>query len=188
MNRALAPGSTGSRIAALALLAVVLGLVWLLAIRPAIVARHALDEELRTTQALRQRYQAQAMARPAANAGDAVPDAPTVAVAAAMLQTRLEAIIEDAGGAIDRLEALSLPQRRGNARLDPVGATAAFTATTAQLRAVLMGIDDDRMTMIVDELSVRAEPAQAVAAGLPAGERLRVEIAVRGFRPHKADR
>lgn len=187
MSRRLTPGSPTSRFAALLLLAAVVTLVWLLLIAPAIDARHALDQELDATRALRQRFQSQSVLRPRGDATAIVPHAPTVPVAAAMLQTRLEAIIEDAGGTIDRMEALSLPRRRATARLDPVGATAAFAATTAQLRAVLIGIETDSAAIIVDELSVRADQSPAPdAAG--ESERLRIEIAVRGFRPHGAGR
>jgi len=186
MSRHLTPGSPASRIAAVGLLALVVALLWLLLISPAIDARKALDDELRASRALRARFQAQATTGPRDKGAGAVLIAPTADVAAAMLQTRLEAIIEDAGGTIERLEAMSLPRRRGSARLDPIGATAAFTATTAQLRQILLATETDGTTMIVDELSVRAEPPSASGAPGDAQEKLRIEITVRAFRPHRA--
>jgi len=187
MSRQLTPGSPASRIAAVGLLALVIALLWLLLISPAIDARKALDDELRASRSLRARFQAQATTGPRDRGAGAVLVAPTADVAAAMLQTRLEAIIEDAGGIIERLEAMSLPRRRGSARLDPIGATAAFAATTAQLRQLLLAIETDRTTMIVDELSVRAEPSSpADTQGDAQQEKLRIEITVRAFRPHGA--
>ncbi len=183
MSAALTPGSFASRFAAMALLVALLAAVWLLLIAPLLQARKAMDEELRTSQTLRARFHAQAMSGTHNGGPDALLRAPTAAVAAAMLQTRLEAIIGDAGGTIERSEAMALPRRRGSSRLDPIGATAAFTATTAQLRQILLAIDAEKTATIVDELSVRADARPAPDRLI---EQLRIELTVRAFRPRGA--
>lgn len=181
MTGHLTPGSLRSRLAALALLAAVIAPVWLFLIGPALSARDALEAELTTSQNLRARLRAQASAQLTSGTG-ALIYAPTSPIAAAKLQSDLEFMVADSGATADTLEAVILPTDRVmDGGMKPVVIAVAMTATTAQLRRILLAIDDARTVMIVEELSVRTENA---AAGLDSGaaaDRLRVEMRVRAF-------
>lgn len=178
----LEPGSTVSRLAAVALLLLVALAGWTLVVAPLIRVRDTLDAEIALTRAGNARLYAQVAATPFGQER-AVLNEPTPALAAARLQGEVETIVQDAGGEIGRLEASPLPRMRTSRRLDPVRAAIAFTATTAQLRAAMLGIEAAPTAMIVEELSIAPAAARS-GEDAHSGEdgRLSVELAVRAFR------
>ncbi len=181
------PGSRASRVAALMLLAIVLTFVWLVLLAPWRSARDALDEELASAHRLRGRFFSAAGAGTPVRQADPLIAAPTAEIAAATLQSLVEAEIEEAGGTAERLEARVLPRRDGTARLEPVQVDATFSGTVAQLRAFLLGLEAGPTALIVDELTVRAGVASGEAeAASPAT--LSVQVVVRGFRPRDRGR
>jgi hypothetical protein len=169
-------GTPVSRFAALGLTLFVAWLGWALLVAPLFDARDALDAEIAVTRASNARLYTQ-VAATRYDRERAILTEPTSALAAARLQSEVEQMVEAAGGTIERAEATVLPRLRTSRRLDAVQVATTFTATTAQLREVLTGIERARMAMIIDELSISPSPEQAANETL-----LSVAVTVRGFR------
>ncbi len=180
------PGTLRSRVTALALLAVLLGLGWLGLVRPlavwvagddtallerrldgykrAIARRHALASELAELQARR------------AQSPDFLHGA-TAALAAADLQSRISAQIRGGGGQVDSTQGLPEDKDQGFRR---VGAQIRMVGSIEAVRAIFYQIEAGLPRLFIDNLVISA-PVIRTADTPP----LAVEFNVYGYLPEE---
>jgi len=176
------PGSLPSRLAALALAALVAGAAALALGRPALTSYadagrriETLRGELARLAAAADRAEARRRAlgrldRDTGLRGLLLPPA-SEATATARLQERFATIIETAGARLGAAQALPVTALGSTRR---IGLRLQFTADTRSLRAILHALEYQRPVAVVESVYVYSQSSRAVGAPLPLNVRLDV--------------
>jgi general secretion pathway protein M len=191
------PDGIAARAVALLLLACVLAALWLAALKPLVDLYNANEQRLAEQSRLIDHLRLTASELPGLHSaaaqqaeladGKLLIDAPSDAVAAADLQSRLRDLVAKSGAAIASAEVLEVEPQETFHR---IGVRLAMTGSLALLTTVLKGIDEARPVLVVDDLAVRSTLPSS--AGSPSGQsvpstasddrRLGITMEIHGFR------
>jgi general secretion pathway protein M len=181
-----------SRAAALLLLATALAAVYIWIVAPIAAAYARTDADIAETRELVDRYDRLAAARPSLEAQLAAiaqkPDTAayyligaTDALAAAALQARVTALVEQSGATLLSIQTLATTEERGLRR---VAIRLQMTAETSPLVRVLYGLEAGIPLLFVDNLELQSQAAPAVDLdAAPASAPLIVGFDLYGFLP-----
>ena len=162
----LRPGSPVSRLLALALLAAVPVLGYLLVVGPVIAAYRDAGEAIAQAQTLLQSYRERAeqgpqltqlLAEEEKRAGRVTGYLAAVddALAAAELQDRLKGVVEGAGGALRSAQSLNVEPVEAVAGVRRAGLKVRFAADIESLAAILYELETGEPYLFVEGLSIR---------------------------------
>lgn len=181
-----------NRLAALLVLALVAGAVYVLAIEPVTDLSAALDAEIAETRDRIVRFQRLANTKPAYQEqietletklplDDDLLAGESAAIAAAALQDHVRAIVEANGSRVGSAQAVK-PEAIGD--LSAIGVKFEFDGTVETLRAILHALESGQPIVIVDRLQLRAEKPRDKNAvpGERESVKLSVALHVSGFR------